>query len=90
MKISLSGRQIEIIEVLRLKDAGRNSSAFDSLENEEINLSEIEVLCDLVNAEFMMEGILPNFEPNECGLELEGLLDVINRPRLSANRGDLS
>lgn len=44
--------------------------------------SDIGALCDVINAEFMMEGILPNFEPNEYGLELEKLLDVINRPRL--------
>lgn len=42
--------------------------------------SEIDALCGLINVEFMMEGILPTFEPNEYGLELEKLLDLINRP----------
>ena len=48
-----------------------------------MTFAEIDVICGLINAEFMMEGILPTFEPNEYGLELEGLLDLINRPRLS-------
>ena len=30
----------------------------------------------------VLKGILPSFEPNQYGLELENLLDVINRPRL--------
>lgn len=29
-----------------------------------------------------MEGINSDYSPNEYGLELEGLIDEINRPRL--------
>lgn len=82
MKILLTDRQKEILSRLRVSDAGRNSTAFDHLERGEMDSSDIGALCDVINAEFMMEGILPNFEPNEYGLELEKLLDVINRPRL--------
>jgi len=84
MKPTLTDRQKEIVSDLRAKDAGKNTAAFDSLEKEEMTFSEIDVLCGLINAEFMMEGILPTFEPNEYGLELESLLDLINRPRLSS------
>jgi hypothetical protein len=84
MKLALTDRQKEIVSSLRVKDAGKNAAAFDNLENGEMTFSEIDVLCGLINAEFMMKGILPTFEPNEYGLELERLLDVINRPRLSS------
>ncbi|KFI25662.1 hypothetical protein CG50_04915 [Paenirhodobacter enshiensis] len=57
-------------------------SAFDNLEKGAATFSEIDILCDLINAEFMMEGILPTYEPNEYGVELESLLDLINRSRL--------
>ncbi|RQR43494.1 hypothetical protein DIE20_11565 [Burkholderia sp. Bp9131] len=84
MKVTLTDRQKEIVRDLRLKDAGKNVLAFDSLESGEVSLSEIDLLCGLVNGEYMMEGILPNFEPNEYGVELEALLDVINRQRLNS------
>jgi hypothetical protein len=84
MKLALTDRQNEIISNLRVKDAGKNAAAFDSLVAGEMTFAEIDVICGLVNAEFMMEGILPTFEPNEYGLELERLLDLINKPRLSS------
>jgi hypothetical protein len=82
MKLELTDRQKEIVGSLRVKDAGKNAAAFDDLEKGEMTFSEIDALCGLINTEFMMEGILPTFEPNEYGIELEGLLDLINRPRL--------
>ncbi|NUY03864.1 hypothetical protein [Paraburkholderia youngii] len=84
MKLALNDRQKQIVSSLRVKDAGKNAAAFDNLEKGEMTFSENGALCGLINAEFMMEGILPNFEPNEYGLELESLLDLINRPRLSS------
>jgi len=84
MKLVLTDRQKEILSNLRIKDAGKNAVIFDGLEKRELIFSEIDALCNLINAEFMMEGILPTFEPNEYGLELERLLDLINKPRLSS------
>ena len=52
------------------------------LENGRVTVADIGELCTLINNEFLMEGILPNFEPNAYGLELEALLDVVNRPRI--------
>ncbi len=82
MKLALTDRQRKIISILRVKDAGKSAAAFDHLEDGELTFAEIDVLCGLINAEFMMEGIMPSFEPNAYGLELERLLDLINRPRL--------
>lgn len=83
MTLALTDRQKEILRNLRSKYAGKNASAFDNLEKGTVTFSEIDILCDLINAEFMMEGILPTYEPNEYGIELESLLDLINRPRLN-------
>lgn len=63
---------------LRLKDAGKNAVAFENLVKGKMDFAEIDVLDGLINAEFLMEGILPTLEPNGYGLEL----DLINRPRL--------
>jgi hypothetical protein len=85
MKVILTEYQREIIKKLRDKDKGKNAAAFDNLDNGEMTFTEIDVLCSIINAEFMMEGILPTFEPNEYGLELEKLLDLINKPRLKSS-----
>lgn len=82
MNVSLTNRQKEIIDRLRRIDAGANAIAFDNLENARMCMKNIETICDLINAELLMEGILPNFEPNAYGIELENLLDVINRLRV--------
>ena len=84
MNILLTDRQKEIINRLRLNGMGANDVAFDNLENGQMSVENIETLCGVINAEFMMEGILPNFEPNAYGIELENLLDVINRPRVGS------
>jgi hypothetical protein len=85
MNILLTDRQKEIISRLRINDAGANGIAFDNLESGQMSPENIEALCSVINAEFMREGILPNFEPNAYGVELENLLDVINRPRIEAS-----
>lgn len=46
-----------------------------------ISSSEIDELCELISNEFMMNGIDESFEPNSYGLELELLLDAVNRRR---------
>jgi hypothetical protein len=44
---------------------------------------ETDTLIHLINDEFLAEGIKPDFEPTALGLELESLLDDVNRRRLS-------
>jgi len=84
MNILLTDRQKEILNRLRLNDAGENAVAFDNIGRGQMSVENIEALCSVINAEFMMEGILPSFEPNAYGIELENLLDIINRPRVSS------
>ncbi|WP_374440005.1 hypothetical protein [Pseudomonas panipatensis] len=49
---------------------------------EDVSIDDVEELCELISNEFMMNGIEENFEPNSYGLELEALLDAVNRERL--------
>lgn len=44
--------------------------------------SDIEELCKLISNEFMLNGITEDFEPNEYGIELEGILDFVNNNRI--------
>jgi len=37
----------------------------------------------MINDEYLLEGVGKNYVPNSYGIELEELLDVINRPRIS-------
>ena len=71
------------MSILRAKHDGKNAAALSSLLAGDLNLSDVGAHCDLINDEFMMEGITPDFEPNEYGRELEELLDLVNGPRLS-------
>lgn len=81
MKNQLNERQASILRSLCLKNNGENMHLFDYFNDGKLNLSEIEKLCSIINNEFMMEGILPSYEPNAYGLELESLLDLVNRQR---------
>lgn len=82
MKIKLTEQQKAIVNSLRLKGPAESQNMLGELENGRVTVADIDELCTLINNEFLMEGILPNFEPNAYGLELEALLDVVNRPRI--------
>jgi hypothetical protein len=71
-----------IVNSLRLKSAEEFQNMLGELEKGQMTVADIEELCTLLNAEFMMEGILPSFEPNVYGRELEALLDVVNSARI--------
>lgn len=49
---------------------------------EDIPSWKVDQLCNWINNEFMMRGLAENDQPNEYGLQLEQLLDVVNRLRL--------
>lgn len=82
MKIELTERHKVIVKTLRLKGSEEAQNMLGELENGRLTMVDVEELCNLINAEFLMEGILPNYEPNAYGLELEGLLDMVNRARI--------
>ncbi len=82
MKIDLSNRQKEILKALRTSCGVADRPMFEMLEEGHVDLKDIDRLCEAINNEYMLSGLLPTFEPNSYGLELEELLDTINRPRL--------
>ncbi|MFT3848683.1 MAG: hypothetical protein QM739_08370 [Propionivibrio sp.] len=82
MTIELTDRQREILQKLLLNDKRERKYLFNKLANGQLTNLDIEEFCSLINDVFLMEGLLPNYEPNEYGLELEELLDSINRSRI--------
>lgn len=82
MKIELTEQQKMIVKSLRLKSSNKFQNMLGELEKGRLTMADIEEICTVINEEFMMEGILPNFEPNAYGLELETLLDIVNRARI--------
>ena len=42
---------------------------------------KIDEICDFINEEFMMKGVCVNDEPNGYGIQLEEVLNVVNRQR---------
>jgi hypothetical protein len=85
MATTLSDRQKEIVK--SLFSNGTAQSVIQKVLTEQLSFSEIENVVNIIHREFSMHGLLPNYEPNEYGLELEALLNIVNRPRL-ARRAD--
>ena len=55
---------------------------YESLLNRELNDNDvltINKLCEIINYEFLQEGLESDFEPNQYGIDLEDLLDKINK-----------
>lgn len=77
---NLSDRQKEIIQ--KLYGAGSAQDLLQRMLAEQLSFREIEEVCLGINDEFLMRGLLPDFEPSEYGLEPEALLDIVNRQRL--------
>lgn len=84
----LTSRQQTIVRDLCMAGDGSKASLGVAAIAGALNPEEIDLLCELISNEFMMNGILESFEPNEYGKELETLLDSINRPRLQGDSPD--
>jgi hypothetical protein len=82
MKIELTNRQKQIVHSLKSENSGNLEAILKDLETGFLVIENVENICTLINEEFMIKGVLPSFEPNDYGYELETLLDVVNRFRL--------
>lgn len=51
------------------------------LLNGSLSSGEVDELCELISNELLMNGVEESFEPNSYGIELELLLDAVNRGR---------
>lgn len=49
--------------------------------NDSLSSGEVDELCELISNEFLMNGVEESFESNSYGIELELLLDAVNRGR---------
>lgn len=78
----LTERQRELVRFLCSSGDGTNAYLGQKAIEGTLSSSEIDMLCELISNEMMMNGIEETFEPNEYGGELELLLDAINGPRL--------
>lgn len=84
IKKKLTSRQVEILSSLHFPEGAQTIVL--KIEAETLSFQEIERVCGVINAEFTLKGLLPDFEPNKYGLELEDLLDVVNRPRITSTK----
>jgi len=82
MKIELTWRQKQIVKSLKSKTSKDLEAILNELGEGFLVVECAEDICNLINEEFMMKGVLPSFEPNAYGYELETLLDIVNSARL--------
>jgi hypothetical protein len=80
MASNLSNRQEEILAKLYGKASA--PSLGQRISTEQLPAAEIENVSLRINEEFLMHGLGPCYEPNDYGLELDALLELVNRPRL--------
>jgi hypothetical protein len=78
----LTKRQIELVSNLCVRSNAEHAKIRENALKGRWSYDQIEILCGLISDEMMLKGIAESFEPNEYGIELEALIDAINRPRL--------
>ena len=78
----LTLEQIEILRSLVKSEQLSIDDVTESYSKVDFPDWKTDLLCNLINEEFMAKGIKENWEPNTYGLALEDLLDEINRRRL--------
>lgn len=78
----LTERQRELVRSLCASTNSRKTYLGNKAIEGTLSSAQIEILCELISNEMMMNGIEETFEPNEYGKELEELLDAVNWPRL--------
>ncbi len=75
----MNTRQKALLRDVVAKRSPEHMKLIDELLSESIDYDGKLFLIELVNDEFLEEGINPDFSPNATGDELESLLDAINR-----------
>jgi hypothetical protein len=81
----LTDAQFQLLVVLCGVAGDYQLALVENLLNRGLSSHETDELIDVIFKEFLMSGIEENFEPNTYGLELEALLDAVNRMRLKDN-----
>ena len=81
MSCTLTNAQLQLLVMLCSLGGDAQLALAEKLLHDSLASSEIDELCELISNEFLMSGIEENFEPNSYELELELLLDAVNRGR---------
>ena len=74
-------RQVEILNQLREKNNTSDRALFNAALSVALPSESIQRLCELINDEYLLNGVEKDYVPNSYGAELEAILDVVNRPR---------
>lgn len=77
----LTNGQIQLLLALCFMAGEYQLAMAEKLLKGSLSSREADELCELISDEFMIGGIEEGFEPNSYGLELELLLDAVNRIR---------
>lgn len=79
---NLTNKEIYILKTIMEKSDRNDAKILKAAIDGIIEINNIQRLCELINEEFLMEGIREDFEPNEYGKEIAAILNKINAPRL--------
>ncbi|CAI0911993.1 hypothetical protein [Serratia quinivorans] len=82
MSETLSLRQKNILSNLCNSHDVSNVLLVKKITDGSLTSSDIEELCKIISNEFMLNGITKDFEPNDYGVELEEILDFVNKSRI--------
>jgi hypothetical protein len=82
IKISIAQRQRDILVALREDATNEKRKYIDRALVNKLDVYDIDVLCRIINDEYLMRGIEKDYSPNPYGRELETLLNTVNKPRL--------
>lgn len=81
MSSILTSAQLQLLLALCFMAGEHPLALAEKLLNSSLSSSEVDELCELISNEFLINGIESSFEPNGYGLELELLLDAVNKGR---------
>ena len=84
MSIQLNERQLSLISNIVASSGKCDLKVLDCLTNNLIAPNERQLILGLVEEELTAKGFGPDSEPTSYGLELEALIDVLNRPNIKS------
>ena len=82
MTKALKQREKELLREVIQRHAPAREDLLAGIETNDFTREQRSELCQFIASEFVRTGIDTDDEPNARGLELEGVLDTVNRPRL--------
>jgi hypothetical protein len=81
MSDPLTLRETDLLLAILCRDDAPDELTARAASND-LTRQERQRICHLIMNEFSRVGLGNNYEPNPLGIELEALLDTINRPNL--------